>query len=300
MVNAVDLSQLTPPDIIETLDYEAILARKKAEFIAKYPEYTNVINLESEPAVKLLEDGAYQELLLRERYNQEARELLLATATGTNLDHIGITYYNGEQRLLITAADEDAIPPTVDVYESDDEYRYRLSLQPESYSVAGPRDAFIYHALSASGEVKDAAPLSPQGGTTDVYILSRLGDGTPSSDLINTVSAALSDEKVRPLSEEVIVKAAIIVNYTIDIDIVLYPGAISEIAVTNAQEKLTKYTNDFHRLKADIEESAIKGQAYSSAIKKIIVNQPAANIACDETNAPFCTGITINIIGVED
>ncbi len=300
MVNAVDLSQLTPPDIIETLDYEAILARKKAEFIAKYPEYTNVINLESEPAVKLLEDGAYQELLLRERYNQEARELLLATATGTNLDHIGITYYNGQQRLLVTAGDSEANPPTIDVFESDDEYRYRLSLQPEGYSVAGPRDAFIYHALTASGQVKDAAPVSPIGGSTDVYILSRTGNGVPDSALIETVQTALNDETIRPLSEEVIVKAATVVNYAIEIDLILYPGATSELAVNNALENLTKYKDNFHRLKADIDESAIKGQAYSSGIKKIVVNQPASDIECDETQAPYCTGITVNVLGVED
>lgn len=299
MVNAVDLSQLTPPDIIETVDYEEILARKKAEFVAKYPEFANVIELESEPAVKILEAGAYQELLLRARYNQEARELLLATATGTNLDHIGITYYNSEQRLLVIAGDAEATPPTVDIFETDDEYRYRLSLQPESYSVAGPRDAFVYHALSASGEVKDAQPVSPQGGSTDVYVLSRLGNGAPSAELIDTVNAALNVEKVRPLSEEVIVKSATIVEYTIDVDIVLYPGATGEIAVNNAQEKLEKYTDDFHRLKADINEASIKGQVYSSGIKNIIVNSPAA-IECDETQAPYCTGITINIAGVDD
>lgn len=300
MVNAVDLSQLPPPDIIETLDYEAILADKKARFIAKYPQFAEVINLESEPALKILEDGAYQELILRARYNQEARELLLATATGSNLDHIGITYYNSQVRLLVTAGNALANPPTLDVFENDEEYRYRLSLQPEAYSVAGPRDAFVYHALTASGQVKDAAPVSPYGGTTIVYVLSRLGDGTPSVALLNTVQAALNGETIRPLSEEVLVQAASIQSYNINIGLVMYPGAISEISVNHAIAQLTQYVAYFHRLKGDINESAIKGKAYSAGVKRIVINAPLANIECDSSQAPYCTSIVVNVVGVED
>lgn len=300
MANAVDFNLLPTPSIIETVDFEAILAEKKARFIADYPEFAAVIELESEPAVKILQDGAYQEMLLRNRYNQEVRELLLATATGNNLDHIGITYYNGEQRLLVTAGDPDAIPPTLDVYETDNEYRYRLSLQPEGYSTAGPDGAYIYHALSASGQVKDAKPVSTvAAGTVDVYVLSRIGNGTADAALITAVDNALNDKMIRPLCDGVNVHAATIVNYQLDIELVLYPGAAAELAINNAESKLALFAEAMHRIGGDIDESAIKGVSYASSIKRIIINQPAANLYCNDTQAPYCTNINVSVAGVE-
>lgn len=34
----IDLSQLPAPDVVETLDFEAILAERKATLISLYPE----------------------------------------------------------------------------------------------------------------------------------------------------------------------------------------------------------------------------------------------------------------------
>lgn len=59
---AIDLSRLPPPDVIEALDYENILQAKKdrlAELLPKLDAF-----LESDPAIKLLEICAYDELLL--------------------------------------------------------------------------------------------------------------------------------------------------------------------------------------------------------------------------------------------
>lgn len=43
-------------------------------------------------------------------------------------------------------------------------------------SIAGPRDAYVFHALSADGRVADAR-ASRRPATVLVSILSRLGDG---------------------------------------------------------------------------------------------------------------------------
>ena len=46
-----DLEQLPPPKIIEELDFDAILAAMKADFIARYPEYT--ADFASDPVAEL-------------------------------------------------------------------------------------------------------------------------------------------------------------------------------------------------------------------------------------------------------
>ena len=56
----IDLSQLPAPDVVETLDFETILAERKATLVSLYPEdeqeaVARALTLESEPLVKYLE-----------------------------------------------------------------------------------------------------------------------------------------------------------------------------------------------------------------------------------------------------
>lgn len=300
---SVDLSSLPAPEVVEALSFETILADTKADLIARFPAdeqatMAALLELESDPITKLLETAAYRELQLRARINDEARALLLAFATGSDLDHIGATYYQ-EERLVVTTAAPDAIPPVAAIMESDDDYRYRLALKPESYSTAGPRGAYEFHSLSADGQVKNANPTSPIHGTTEVFILSRTGNGTPDAGLLATVEAALSIENVRPESEEVIVSPCAVVEYTLDVGLILFPGAIGEVAVAAAETELAKFASDFHKPDADIVDSAIKAAAHKPGVKKVIVTSPPADIVCTPGQAPYCTGINVTIAGIE-
>lgn len=297
-MNAVDLSALPPPEIIESLSYESILAALKDDLVARHPEIEEVIGLESEPAVKILEVAAYRELLLRARYNDEARALLLAFAVGADLDHIGVTYYQ-EPRLLVSPGNPAAIPPVPPVYETHADYRYRLSLKPESWSVAGPRDAFEFHALSADGQVKSASVTSPVAGTTRVYILSRTGNGVPDAGLLNTVLLALNGERVRPLSELIEVQAGAVVDYALDVGLILFPGAVGEVAIAAATAALNAYAAAHHKLDADINLSAIYAAAHQAGVKRVVLRSPLADIVTTIGQAPFCTGVTVGIDGVE-
>lgn len=294
----IDLSSLPPPAVIAEPSFESILAEIKADFVARHPAAAAVIDLESEPVVKLLEEFAYRETLLRARYNDEARALLLALAVGVDLDHIGATYYQ-EARLLVTPADPLAVPPVEAVWEADADYRQRLALKIESYSVAGPRDAFRFHAMSASGQVKDAWPTTPQGGTTEVFVLSRAGDGTPDAPLLAAVLAALDDETVRPLSEEVIVSPAVIVPYALQIELTLFPGPVAEVVLQAVATNLAAFAADHHRLGADIVKSAIDAAAHVAGVKKVAIVAPSADVVCDPSQAPRCTGIAVTVAGVE-
>ena len=91
------MSDTSLPNVIEELDYETILARRKAAFVALWPEekrdyWRNTLDLESEPVTKVLEESAYLELLLRTRINHAARANLLAFATDRDLDRLADFY----------------------------------------------------------------------------------------------------------------------------------------------------------------------------------------------------------------
>lgn len=88
---AIDLSQLPPPHAVEQLDYEQILAERKAYAISLWPEDQQAeisarLALESEPLTKLLEENAYREMLWRQRVNEAALANMLASAQGADLD----------------------------------------------------------------------------------------------------------------------------------------------------------------------------------------------------------------------
>ena len=111
----IDLNQLPAPDVVEELDFETILAERKATLISLYPEaqqeaVARTLTLESEPLVKLLEENAYRELIWRQRVNEAARAVMLACAAGNDLDVIGANY--NTTRLTITPADDSTIPPS--------------------------------------------------------------------------------------------------------------------------------------------------------------------------------------------
>lgn len=69
---AIDLSQLPAPQIVEQLDYEQILAERKAYAISLWPaeqqeDIAARLEMESEPLTKLLEENAYRETVWRQR-----------------------------------------------------------------------------------------------------------------------------------------------------------------------------------------------------------------------------------------
>lgn len=92
----IDVSKLTAPKIIEELDYETILDQMKIKLAELMPDWT-AADLESDPANKILEVAAYREMLIRHRINEAAKAVMVAFATGSDLDHLAAFY--PEERL---------------------------------------------------------------------------------------------------------------------------------------------------------------------------------------------------------
>ena len=112
---------------------------------------------EAEPVYAPLQVCAYRELQIRQRNNDSNRAVMLAYAVGADLDHLGALL--GVARLELDPGDSlRSIPPT---FESDVEFRRRIQLAPEGFSVAGPEGAYMFHALSADPDVLDASATSP-------------------------------------------------------------------------------------------------------------------------------------------
>lgn len=292
---AIDLSRIAPPDIVEAISFEAVLAAMLADLQARAPEFTALV--ESDPAYKILEVAAYRETLIRQRVNEGARAVMLAYAGGADLENLAALF--GVSRLLISAGDPDAVPPVPIVYESDAELRRRTQLSLEGFSTAGPRGAYIFHALSADADVLDANATSPAAGDVLVTVLSRTGSGAAGSGLLAAVDAALTDDDVRPLTDHVVVASASIVNYAITATLYFYDGPDHAVVLASAQAAAAAYAAAQHRIGRDVTLSGVYAALHQPGVQRVELASPSANVVIGDTQAAWCTAITLTDGGVD-
>lgn len=296
-MSTLDLSRLPAPLVLESLDFEALYQEALTDFRALMGSNWSA-PLESDPVVKLLEKAAYDKMMSRARINDAAKALLLAFARGSDLDHLAANY--NVQRLQVVAADPGAVPPVEAQYESDDSLVERTLLAFEGMSIAGPRDAYVFHAMSADGRVADARASSPSPATVEVSILSRIGEGLASEDLLEVVRLALNDEEVRPVGDRLIVQSATLINYQIEAVLYLYPGPEIELSLIEAKAALERYINTQRRLGRDIRRSAIHAALHVSRVQRVELIRPAADVVVLDNEAANCMGFSVVIGGTDE
>lgn len=292
----IDLASLPVPDAVEVLDFETIFATRKADFIAMHPddeqaEVAATLELESEPVVRLLQESSYRELVWRQRVNDGVRAVMLAWSQGKDLENVAANL--NVERLEVTPEDTTTTPPTPAVMEKDGDLRYRCQLSFQGYSTAGPRGAYMFHALSADGQVKDAYPTSPAPGKITVYVMSRSGDGTASEDLIDKVKAALSVEDVRPMNDQVDVLSVSVITYQLVAELEMFDGPDVQTVVDAATKASQAYADSTHYIGLDVALSGYFKGLHQSGVSKAEISQPPADIVVGEGQTARCTGITI-------
>ncbi|CAI1115789.1 baseplate assembly protein [Serratia quinivorans] len=299
----IDLSLLPAPTVVDPLDYESLLADRKATLISLYPEeqreaIARTLTLESEPIVKLLQENAYRELILRQRINEAAQAVMLGYAGGSDLDQLGANFQ--VERLVVQQPDNTVIPPVAVIMESDSDFRVRIQQAFEGLSVAGSSGSYEYHGRSADGRVADVSATSPSPANVLISVLSREGDGTASAELVAIVDKALNDEDVRPVADRVTVRSATIVNYNIDALLYLYPGPEAEPIRRAAEAKLKSYISAQHRLGRDIRLSAIYAALHAEGVQRVELKSPQADIVLDKTQASYCASYLLTVGGSDE
>ena len=128
-----------------------------------------------------------------------------------------VTTYNGEDR------------------EDDESLKERIFLYPNSYSVAGPKGAYAYHAKTAFPEISDVVVCSETPGEVNIYFICNGGD-IPEAVLVQKVKDHLDDKNIRPLTDKVTVQAPAVQIY--DIKMTYYISDSSKSVVTSIQRQV--------------------------------------------------------------
>ncbi len=293
-MTTIDFSLLPAPNVIEEIDFEVILQALKDHLILLDPALEAVI-LESEPLTKLLEVYAYREVILRQRVNDGANAVMLAYATGSDLDNLGAFY--GVVRLEISPADDTTVPPTPAVLESDDAFRDRIVLGLDVRTTAGARNTYISFALAANADVFDVSVESPTPGVVVLSVLSRSVGGIPDQSVLDDVFAAVNADDVRPLTDNVQVQAVTIVNYNVLAVLTVYPGPDPVTVLAEANAAVLEYVNARYKLDNDVTRSGLIAACTVSGVQNVELTDPAADVVITPAEAPLVGTIGISIGG---
>jgi len=293
-MSIVDLSSLPAPIVLEPLDFEEVYQEKLGVFRG-YMGGNWTAALESDPVVKVVEVAAYIKVGNRARVNDAAKALLLAHATGSDLDQLGANY--NVKRLVIQAEDLTAVPPVPEIKEDHDPFRERIQLAFEGLTTAGPRNSYKLHARNASGLVTDATAESPAPCYVTVTVLSSEGRGEASAALLATVYAALNDENIRPLCDRLTVQGAQIIDYRIDAILhMASAGPEADAGLAEAKSRLAAWINPRKRLGVEVARSGVDAQLHVAGVSRVeLVGWQ--DLAPTKAQAAFCTGYTVTLAG---
>ncbi|WP_353271370.1 baseplate J/gp47 family protein [Wolbachia endosymbiont (group A) of Alloplasta piceator] len=244
-------------NIVEKLSYEEIFSRMKEELVRRDETFSALV--ESDPAIKILEVAAWQELLLRERINEAIKSNLLKFATGEDLDNLAEFYGVERQK-----------------EEDDERFRKRIKAKIIGWSTCGSKEYYRYHALSADSRVKDALVESPIPGKVQISILSTQlsTTGMALEELLEIVKKQVNRDDIRVLTDTVTVIGCNIME--IDIH-----SRISTNYITSEEEIKKQFIKKFEaskRLGWNVTKSWIIANLFVDGVENVELIEPKEDV----------------------
>ena len=321
-------NKLAMPDAVVVAPFEQQLQNFKSIVIqhiektdpAMAQQVAETLTNQAELTTKVVEACAVVLQTFTRSVNEQALQMFAYWAKDNNLD-VKVSDL-GIERQMISPGDPNAFPQVPPTMESDEALKLRYWLAPYSFSNAGPRLGYKYHAMTLgerptvtvespeagkivvtyqistdtqASKVKDASGVKVAPGKVKVPVLSREGDGTASPELLAAVTAYFERDDVAPATDEVEPASAEILQYSIHAIAYINRGPDASIAEASARQALATYAQQQHRLKALIDPGKIKHVLYSLGAEKVELSQPVAEIQASELQAPWCAGIDVEI-----
>jgi phage-related baseplate assembly protein len=285
----LDLSGLPAPEVIKGVDYEQILAERLADLVARFKAIgidLDTTVLESEPAVILEQADAFREALTKAAINDAARSVMLAFATGGNLEHLGAFF--GVERLVVTPA-ADGSPA---IMESDADLRSRVQLAPEALPYAGVTGGgYRSLALKTAPALKDVLPLKRTGGRVDIVLLGRDGSGEVQAPVVGLVYAAFQDDAATQLTDIVTVRSATIVPYAANIHLKVRIGPDPAIVRAAAEQSVRKYASDRHRIGRIVYANMMLAAAGVGGVEEVTID--IGDVDPGESGAAYLSALAV-------
>lgn len=180
--------------------------------------------------------------------------------------------------------------------ETDEGLRERIFLAPNSFSVAGPANAYKFFAQRAHPSIIDVAVTTPKPGVVRLFPL--VAGGVASQLILDTVEAACNPDDIRPICDNVQVRNPTVVNYTISAALTLYAGTSGAAATATVTALLNAYAAErASGLGRDIVREQIIARAMAAGVYGLTLSSPAASVVVPPTGVAICANVTVTIAG---
>lgn len=185
--------------------------------------------------------------------------------------------------------------------ETDEDFADRIYLAPSSYSVAGPKDAYVYHTQSFSSDIGDVEVASPEPGEVVVCVL--MADGElPNSTLLAEIDEYLSEDTIRPLTDQVSVTAPKPLAF--DIAVTYYVNKSNSTTAVSIQNEVAAAIEAYvqwqtRTIGRDINPSVLVQMMVDAGAKRVEVVSPEFTVVPTGTVARIGKR-TVTYGGVED
>ena len=223
---------------------------------------------------------------------------------------VGNGYLSGQITTIVTPMPFLASATNISVtsggadVESDAEYAERIRMAPNSFSVAGPEKAYVYHASTVSSAIIDVRAISPEPGVVHVYSL--LEDGElPGEELLSQIESHLRADTLRPLTDYVEALAPVKREYSINVDYWISEedktqSVMLQAAVEDAvnQYRLWQQT----KIGRDISPSRLIHNVIAAGASRIDSEtmEPSCFQVLQGNEVAQCVDVNINFMGFKD
>ncbi len=272
---------LPPPQLIEELGYEALLAEVMSDIQTRLDAAGiayDVGALETDPVKIVAEAMAYRETLYVQKLNEKYASYLIDYTFGAALDHLA-KFYD-----CYRMVDED-----------DARLQRRTKLEIIGRSAAGPVERIMAMAMASDIRVKDARVWREgRDPTLCVAILSSDNEGNASTELLDVVSAALIAKQVT--SDRFVVKSA--VTKIVDLKLLVRLSSTAAMqTLEDLESRLREAWSKADVLGLDLNHAWLTSVIMGGDITDIEVLEPTGRIAADPNEAIAFGEITIEFEG---
>jgi phage-related baseplate assembly protein len=280
----INLAALPSPSAVQVWTFDAIhdatLADAVARLNANGVPY-NVETLKGNPMNFVVSSYAWREGLMLQRINDAVKSTFLALAPQL-------------ADVTLRAADVNVTAAPGEGVES---VRKRAQLQWEALAIGGTYGRYMAQALGADpvnladvavyGHEIAAVPL----GQVRIVCLGANASGIPSNDTLARVAAATAPRGVRPVNDQVVVKAVNPANYVVKATIYLADGADPATVLDAQIASLAAFVQARRKIGVVVKPGDIKavlGFNTAPLVEDVDVRAPASNVGGDPFQAPVC------------
>lgn len=324
---------MSTPDLLKTEPFEKIRAEALNDVFLPYltekvgaqqaAEIVRGLESPNEVSALLLDCMVLYKQKQDRKNNYKVKQLFSETATDPQMIETLVKRYSIE-RQVIEPADDTVFPVKPAVMESNESLLLRYSLAPYGLATTGTRTGYKFHALTIgerpliSVELesenvvlvrhefttthgierpKDARArmIKPNSGAVEVRILSHDGNGTASTELIQSVLQYVNRDDIAQETDTVTVRSGDVLSYEIKVEAKEVSKPNQLVNRVELDKALREYAAAQHKLGGTIERSRLIQILHNHNAESPKVIKPEIDLICDWYQAPFCIGITTSV-----